>query len=108
MDAIDLQVDIFGSICEQKVETQRRRLVMGDTSTPMAVIMREQRRLRNLSEEGQIGILVWSDPWDTSGYELTEAFVNKWSHILKGCWKLLEATNRWRAIRGEKPIFANL
>ncbi|KAF2123436.1 hypothetical protein P153DRAFT_380070 [Dothidotthia symphoricarpi CBS 119687] len=52
-----------------------------------------------------LGILVWSDPWDPSGWEVTETFVKSWSWVLVGCLDLFRSTNKWRARRGEKPLF---
>ncbi|VUC24794.1 unnamed protein product [Clonostachys rosea] len=50
------------------------------------------------------GIIVWSPPWDFNGWELTEGFVKKWGWSIKGCSDVLEATNKWRSLRGEKPL----
>ncbi|KAF2188492.1 hypothetical protein K469DRAFT_660186 [Zopfia rhizophila CBS 207.26] len=51
------------------------------------------------------GVLVWRDPWDPCGWEVTEAFVRSWGWVISGCWDLLRSTNKWRAQRGEKPLF---
>ncbi|KAH6974251.1 hypothetical protein BKA56DRAFT_490745 [Ilyonectria sp. MPI-CAGE-AT-0026] len=51
------------------------------------------------------GILVWREPWDSSGWEVTESFVRTWSWSITECWGLLRSTNEWRAQRGEKPLF---
>jgi hypothetical protein len=51
------------------------------------------------------GVLVWRDPWDPSGWEVTESFARTWSWALVGCWDLFRSTNRWRALRDEKPLF---
>jgi Domain of unknown function (DUF3425) len=50
------------------------------------------------------GVVVWSDPWEPSGWELTEGFVRKWEFLVQGCNDLLESTNRWRDLRGEKRL----
>ncbi|KAH6644531.1 hypothetical protein C7974DRAFT_383731 [Boeremia exigua] len=50
------------------------------------------------------GIVVWTDPWDPSGWEVTPEFLRKWRVMLAGCWELFRATNRWREKRGEKGI----
>jgi hypothetical protein len=50
------------------------------------------------------GMLVWADPWDVRGWELTEGFVRKWRGLLEGCEEAIEASNRWRALRGEAPL----
>ncbi|KAL0934486.1 uncharacterized protein CTRU02_211285 [Colletotrichum truncatum] len=51
------------------------------------------------------GVLVWRDPWDPTGWEITEPFVRSWGWTIVGCWDLFRSTNRWRALRGEKPLF---
>lgn len=50
------------------------------------------------------GVIVWRDPWDPSGWEVTPAFLSKWRLALTGCWSLLQSTNYWRTKRGEKRI----
>lgn len=50
------------------------------------------------------GMLVWSDPWDASGWELTEGFVRKWGFLVRGCDRLFASTNRWRALRGDERL----
>lgn len=54
------------------------------------------------------GMLVWSDPWDVNGWELTEGFVKKWGCLVQGCHGMIAATNRWRALRGDKPLAVEL
>lgn len=51
-------------------------------------------------------LLVWTTPWDPSGWEVTEGFLRKWGFLLRGDGEddMLTATNRWRALRGEDPI----
>ncbi|KAI1097312.1 hypothetical protein F4804DRAFT_327966 [Jackrogersella minutella] len=50
------------------------------------------------------GIIAWSPPWDMTGWELSEGFLRKWGWLFKGLPGALEATNRWRMERGEKPF----
>jgi hypothetical protein len=50
------------------------------------------------------GILVWGNPWEVSGWEVTEGFVKKWGFLLRGCSEVREATNRWRTKRGDEPL----
>ncbi|KAH6983545.1 hypothetical protein BKA56DRAFT_631816 [Ilyonectria sp. MPI-CAGE-AT-0026] len=52
--------------------------------------------------DGCGGIIAWGDPWDSRGWEVTEAFASKWPWVVKGCHKLLESTNYWRAVRDEQ------
>ena len=54
------------------------------------------------------GMLVWGEPWDVRNWEVTEAFLKKWQWVVRGCPELLNATNAWRAKRGEKLIFRYL
>lgn len=54
------------------------------------------------------GMLVWADPWHVRGWELTEGFVKKWKRLLEGCSEMIEATNRWRALRGEEPLVVDV
>lgn len=63
---------------------------------------------------GRTAMIVWGDPWDPKGWEVTEAFVNNWGWTLRGCSKLLESTNKWRKRRDEEqllyaePVFENI
>ena len=50
------------------------------------------------------GLIVWRDPWDPTGWEITPAFLERWRLVLTGCWSLLQSTNYWREQRGEKRI----
>lgn len=54
---------------------------------------------------GSTGIIVWRDPWDSSGWEVTEAFAHSWTWAIWNCYDLLKSTNYWRAQRNEKPLF---
>ncbi|KAH7144119.1 hypothetical protein B0J13DRAFT_595705 [Dactylonectria estremocensis] len=53
---------------------------------------------------GDPGLVSWSDPWDINGWEVTEAFVEKWGFLLQGCGDVLVATNVWRDMRDEDPL----
>ncbi|KAL5324868.1 hypothetical protein ACEPPN_005987 [Leptodophora sp. 'Broadleaf-Isolate-01'] len=53
----------------------------------------------------QTGLIVWSEPWDSMGWEVSEAFLKKWAWTVRGCEELLHSTNYWRAKRGENPVF---
>ena len=54
------------------------------------------------------GVLCWSDPWCADGWEVTEGFLRKWGFVIKGCQELMDATNRWRALRNEEPLVLEL
>lgn len=57
-------------------------------------------------DEDEARLIVWNNPWDPSGWEVTEGFLRKWGFLLRGDGQddMLRATNRWRALRGEDPI----
>ncbi|KIX97444.1 uncharacterized protein Z520_06896 [Fonsecaea multimorphosa CBS 102226] len=51
------------------------------------------------------GGIVWSPPWNVSGWELSEAFWRKYGWMMEGCaGEILDATNRWRRQRGEGEL----
>lgn len=50
------------------------------------------------------GLVIWGEPWDPSGWEVTEAFLRDWGWALRGCEELLRATNFWRQKRGARPL----
>jgi Domain of unknown function (DUF3425) len=52
----------------------------------------------------QTGLIVWSNPWDISGWEISESFLKNWGWAVEGCEQLINSTNNWRVQRGEKPI----
>lgn len=49
-------------------------------------------------------LVVWGQPWDPYGWEVSVAFLRKWGWLLQGCEELLNSTNYWRAKRGERPM----
>lgn len=51
------------------------------------------------------GLVVWREPWDPSGWEVTEEFVRTWGWVVAGCQNLFRSTNMWRERRGERPLF---
>ncbi|KAI1119927.1 hypothetical protein F5Y10DRAFT_290639 [Nemania abortiva] len=52
------------------------------------------------------GLIVWEDPWDPMGWEVSEYVAVKWARLFDGCKQLLMATNYWRRQRGEPPLMA--
>jgi hypothetical protein len=54
------------------------------------------------------GVIAWSPPWDISGWEVSEGFLKKWGWLLGGCDEVLEATNRWRRMRGEEDLVVEI
>ena len=53
---------------------------------------------------GCTGLVVWGEPWDADGWEITEAFAKRWGWTLKGCDDVFKSTNLWRASRGERGL----
>lgn len=65
-----------------------------------------QRQSQSLNQgSGETGVIIWRDPWDPEGWEVTESFLRRWGWVVAGCWDLFRATDRWRAVRGEPPLF---
>jgi hypothetical protein len=54
------------------------------------------------------GLVVWGEPWDPSGWEISESFLRRWGWVVKGCLDLLVSTNYWRKQRGEDPLVFEL
>lgn len=50
----------------------------------------------------QPALLVWTAAWNPEGWEVNEAFLEKWGYLLAGCPEIIESTNQWRARRGQK------
>lgn len=53
---------------------------------------------------GRSGLIIWGEPWDPSGWEVTKPFLKHWGWALRGCDELLRATNYWRQKRGEASL----
>lgn len=56
---------------------------------------------------GRTGLVVWGEPWDIRGWEVTEAFLRVWGWTIRGSSEIVKSTNFWRAKRGEKPLSFN-
>ncbi|KAI0097512.1 hypothetical protein GGR51DRAFT_540892 [Nemania sp. FL0031] len=50
------------------------------------------------------GLIVWGDPWDPMGWEISEYVATKWGRLFGACEQLLAATDYWRKRRGEAPL----
>lgn len=50
------------------------------------------------------GLVVWGEPWDPQNWEVSKPFLERWAWLMIGCPEILESTNRWRRLRGEKPL----
>lgn len=60
------------------------------------------RQKRN--SKSRTGLIIWGEPWDPDGWEVTSSFLERWGWILEGCDELMLSTNRWRAKRCERPL----
>ncbi|KAI9934852.1 hypothetical protein ASPWEDRAFT_31207 [Aspergillus wentii DTO 134E9] len=56
---------------------------------------------------GDVGIMVWGDPWLPQSWEVSQLFVQKWSWVIKGCPEILVHSNYWRARRGLRKLKAS-
>ncbi|KAF2683467.1 hypothetical protein K458DRAFT_390081 [Lentithecium fluviatile CBS 122367] len=54
--------------------------------------------------DGKPSLVIWGSPWDPRSWECSTNFLKKWGWLLVGCAEIIEATNYWRAKRGEKLI----
>ncbi|KAJ0416977.1 hypothetical protein BJY00DRAFT_303787 [Aspergillus carlsbadensis] len=61
------------------------------------------KRLGNAG--GETGVIVWRDPWDPTGWEVTETFLRRWGWVLRDCTEVMRATDGWRRARGEPGLF---
>lgn len=48
------------------------------------------------------GMIIWGEPWDPAGWEVTKDFLERWGWTIKGCSELFKSTNYWRSRRGER------
>jgi len=60
--------------------------------------------MENLDTQQTNGLIVWGEPWDPYGWEMTECFARKWPFLLRGAITVQNSTNRWRMQRGEEPL----
>ena len=74
---------------------------------PEGKIIEALHEIDQLKPDGRAdkkGLLVWGEPWDIANWEATPGFLKRWGWMMDGCRPLLEASNTWRAIRGEEPL----
>lgn len=50
------------------------------------------------------GIMLWGEPWSVDGWEVSVGFLERWGFLLRGCRQMMDATNRWRGLRGEDRL----
>ncbi|PYI35348.1 hypothetical protein BP00DRAFT_442871 [Aspergillus indologenus CBS 114.80] len=49
---------------------------------------------------GDIGMMVWGDPWLPQSWEVSQLFVAKWAWVIQGCPEIIVHSNYWRGRRG--------
>ncbi|CAI7638965.1 unnamed protein product [Penicillium crustosum] len=86
------------------IPKMRDHLILAGNSFDDVQLCHDLCGYRN-SETGQTGMIVWKDPWDPAGWEVTETFLKTWGWAVRGSWDLFQSTNYWRMKRGEKPLF---
>jgi hypothetical protein len=60
--------------------------------------------LGDLDTQQTNGLIVWGEPWDPQGWEVTQCFARKWPVLIRGAINIQNSTNRWRMQRGEEPL----
>jgi hypothetical protein len=95
-DAVDFCNDIFGDIYTNSGSSS-------PASTLASVASKDDVDEDDVAV-GRRGLIVWGEPWDPEGWEVTAVFMEKWAWLLTGCDDLIASTNRWRAKRDEKPL----
>lgn len=53
---------------------------------------------------GDVGMMVWGDPWLPQNWEVSELFARKWAWVIQGCEEILVYSNSWRDRRGLRRI----
>ncbi|KAJ4157716.1 hypothetical protein NW754_009365 [Fusarium falciforme] len=112
---LDLVGEAFESLCLTSDEVEEQSAVVDPKGSdserqpaPVAITTGEGDTITaaNLASSwiGESGIISWSDPWEISGWEVTESFARKWGFLLIGCEDVVNAANEWRETRGENPL----
>jgi hypothetical protein len=86
------------------VPKMRDNLLLAGDSYDEYALCNELVNFCNVTHD-KTGLVVWRDPWDPSGWEISESFLSKWGWVVDGCDELLQSTNYWRMTRGENVLF---
>jgi hypothetical protein len=84
-------------------ELRDNLLRQGETTYDAQQLCRDMRGFQAVSS-GYGGVIVWGDPWDPEGWEVTEAFARKWPWVVRGNRSLFQSSNHWRAKRHESAL----
>ncbi|KAB2573248.1 hypothetical protein DBV05_g8071 [Lasiodiplodia theobromae] len=78
----------------------RDNLLRRDESTyDKKELCRDLRGFQAVEDGRYGGMVVWGEAWDPRGWEVTDAFAEKWPWVVEGCHALWESTAHWRAVR---------
>ncbi|KIX06206.1 uncharacterized protein Z518_04181 [Rhinocladiella mackenziei CBS 650.93] len=58
----------------------------------------------DLDVQEKNGLIIWGEPWEIDGWEVTETFARKWPFMIRGAMAVQNSTNKWRTKRGEEPL----
>ncbi|UPL01523.1 hypothetical protein LCI18_012457 [Fusarium solani-melongenae] len=110
---LDLVGEAFGKLCLTSDEVEEQSALVDQRQpAPVAITTEEGDTITpaNLASSwiGESGLISWSDPWDTAGWEMTESFAKKWGFLLIGCEDVVNAANKWRETRGENPLIVEI
>jgi hypothetical protein len=84
-------------------ELRDNLLLHGETTYDARQLCRDMRGFQAVSS-GHGGVIVWGDPWDPEGWEVTKAFAQKWPWVIRGNRSLLQSSNYWRVKRHEPAL----
>lgn len=52
----------------------------------------------------ETGLILWGEPHLAGSWEATPGFLRKWAWAVEGCQELIDSSNYWREVRGERPL----
>lgn len=99
-DHSDLVGDLVGDLINLKI-------FLSTSSSPRPELPSEQTVTEGDDEEPtatQTGLILWGEPYRADTWEATPKFLQKWAWAVTDCQELIDSTNHWRSIRGEKPL----
>lgn len=88
-DLINLKIFLSTSSSSRPAPASRRTITEGDDEKPTT---------------SRTGLIVWGEPYRADSWEATPEFLQKWAWAVADCQELIDSTNHWRTIRGEKPL----
>jgi hypothetical protein len=100
----DLFGDIFPDFLTPILGGNESALLSTLPSTPAISGASNNREFGNPDDytAGRRCLITWGDPWKIESWEVTPGFLNSWGWALEGCDDLIQASNRWRALRNEE------